>query len=108
MRGYRDLGYTVVQDEDRRRAAGRGPRRIEAVIAVVGMRRATWRSMPTAASISPTALAYAEALAPYDLFWYEEAGDPLDYELQAELGRALRAAAGHRREPLLDARTRAT
>jgi len=33
-----------------------------------------------------TALAYGRALAPYGLRWYEEAGDPLDYALQAELG----------------------
>jgi L-alanine-DL-glutamate epimerase-like enolase superfamily enzyme len=33
----------------------------------------------------PTAIAYAKALADYNLFWYEEAGDPLDYELQAAL-----------------------
>ncbi len=33
-----------------------------------------------------TAIEYGEALAKYNLFWYEEAGDPLDYELQAELG----------------------
>jgi len=33
----------------------------------------------------PTAIAYAEALAPYGLRWYEEAGDPLDYALQAAL-----------------------
>src|SRR3546814_20943583 len=26
-------------------------------------------------------------MAPYKLFWYEEAGDPLDYALQAELAR---------------------
>ena len=26
---------------------------------------------------------YAKALSQYDLFWYEEAGDPLDYALQA-------------------------
>jgi len=32
-----------------------------------------------------TALAYADALAKYPLFWFEEAGDPLDYELQNEL-----------------------
>ena len=32
-----------------------------------------------------TAIAYAKALRPYNLFWYEEAGDPLDYALQAEL-----------------------
>jgi len=34
-----------------------------------------------------TAVDYAKALAPYRLFWYEEAGDPLDYALQAELGK---------------------
>src|SRR6266576_415056 len=32
-----------------------------------------------------TAVAYAHALAPYGLRWYEEAGDPLDYQLQAKL-----------------------
>ena len=32
-----------------------------------------------------TAIAYAKALSQYDLFWYEEAGDPLDFELQATL-----------------------
>jgi L-alanine-DL-glutamate epimerase-like enolase superfamily enzyme len=31
------------------------------------------------------AFAYADALAPYRLRWYEEAGDPLDYSLQASL-----------------------
>ena len=35
-----------------------------------------------------TAIAYARALSQYPLFWYEEAGDPLDYALQAELGEA--------------------
>ena len=39
-----------------------------------------------------TAIAYAKALSPYDLFWYEEPGDPLDYELQATLRQPLRAA----------------
>ena len=34
-----------------------------------------------------TALAYAEMLKQYDLFWYEEPGDPLDYALQAEVAR---------------------
>mgnify|MGYP000216881390 CR=1 FL=1 len=32
-----------------------------------------------------TAVAYAKALSQYDLFWYEEPGDPLDFELQATL-----------------------
>lgn len=34
-----------------------------------------------------TAIDYAKAISAYDLFWYEEAGDPLDYELQAELAQ---------------------
>jgi L-alanine-DL-glutamate epimerase-like enolase superfamily enzyme len=32
-----------------------------------------------------TALAYAHALGPYGLRWFEEPGDPLDFELQAAL-----------------------
>ena len=32
-----------------------------------------------------TAIAYAKMLRDYPLFWYEEAGDPLDYALQAAL-----------------------
>jgi L-alanine-DL-glutamate epimerase-like enolase superfamily enzyme len=32
-----------------------------------------------------TAIAYAKLLRQYPLFWYEEAGDPLDYQLQAAL-----------------------
>ena len=30
----------------------------------------------------------AEALEPYDLFWYEEVGDPLDYLLNAALAQS--------------------
>ena len=33
-----------------------------------------------------TAVAYGERMEPYGLRWYEEAGDPLDFELQAKLG----------------------
>src|SRR3546814_14259844 len=32
-----------------------------------------------------TAIAFGKAVTPYNLFWYEEVGDPLDYALQAEL-----------------------
>ncbi|MGB0085030.1 MAG: enolase C-terminal domain-like protein [Rhodomicrobiaceae bacterium] len=61
-------------------------RRIEAVIAVTGAGR-TLAVDANGRFDLETAIAYAEALAPYDLFWYEEAGDPLDYALQAELAR---------------------
>jgi di/tricarboxylate transporter len=33
-----------------------------------------------------TTLAFAEGLAPYGVRWYEEAGDPLDYAIQQQLG----------------------
>ena len=31
---------------------------------------------------------YARALEPYDLKWYEEPGDPLDFDLNREVGLA--------------------
>src|SRR5699024_8452086 len=34
-----------------------------------------------------TAISYAKAIESYNLFWYEEIGDPLDYELQAMMPR---------------------
>jgi L-alanine-DL-glutamate epimerase-like enolase superfamily enzyme len=40
----------------------------------------------------PTALRYAQAIAPYGLRWYEEAGDPLDYGLNRELAQAYSGA----------------
>jgi L-alanine-DL-glutamate epimerase-like enolase superfamily enzyme len=84
MRGYLDRGYSVVKmkiggaslDEDRRR--------IESVLGILakGQRLAVDAN---GRFDLDTAIAYAKALAPYDLFWYEEPGDPLDYELQAAL-----------------------
>ncbi|MBN3805741.1 mandelate racemase [Paraburkholderia sp. Ac-20336] len=35
-----------------------------------------------------TALAYAKAIAPYDLRWYEEIGDPLDFDLNRQVAQA--------------------
>lgn len=86
MRRYRGMGYEVVKmkiggaslDEDRRR--------IEAVLEVVGDGRFLAVDANGRFDLD-TAIAYAEALKPYGLFWYEEAGDPLDYALQAELSR---------------------
>jgi len=59
-------------------------RHIEAVLEVVGDGRFLAVDANGRFDLD-TALAYAEALKPYGLFWYEEAGDPLDYALQAEL-----------------------
>ena len=86
MRSYLDRGYSVVKmkiggaplDEDRAR--------IEAVLRLLGPGQRLAVDANGRFDL-PTAVAYAEALSAYDLFWYEEAGDPLDYALQAELAR---------------------
>ena len=84
MRSYVDRGYSVVKmkiggeslDEDRRR--------IEAVLAEIE-RDAELAVDANGRFDLETAIAYAKMLREYPLFWYEEAGDPLDYRLQAAL-----------------------
>ena len=86
MRTYLDPGYAVVKMKIGGDSLSEDLRRIEAVIAVIGAGR-TLAVDANGRFDLQTAIAYGEALAPYDLFWYEEAGDPLDYALQAELAR---------------------
>jgi L-alanine-DL-glutamate epimerase-like enolase superfamily enzyme len=84
MRGYLDRGYTVVKmkiggapiDEDRAR--------IEAVLTEIG-NEAQLAVDANGRFDLDTAIAYAKMLRDYPLFWYEEAGDPLDFQLQAAL-----------------------
>src|SRR6202012_4878257 len=84
MRGYLDRGYNVVKmkiggasiDEDRAR--------IESALEEVG-RRGRLAVDANGRFDLDTAIAYAKMLRDYPLFWYEEAGDPLDYHLQATL-----------------------
>ncbi|WP_412557655.1 mandelate racemase/muconate lactonizing enzyme family protein [Thalassospira sp. MIT1370] len=84
MRGYLNRGYTVVKmkiggasiDEDRRR--------IEAVLEEIG-NEAQLAVDANGRFDLETAIAYAKMLREFPLFWYEEAGDPLDYQLQAAL-----------------------
>jgi D(-)-tartrate dehydratase len=86
MRGYLDRGYTVVKMKIGGAPLAEDQRRIEAVLAELG----PGQRLAVDANgrfDGPTARAYGEMLAPYDLFWYEEAGDPLDYALQADLAR---------------------
>jgi L-alanine-DL-glutamate epimerase-like enolase superfamily enzyme len=86
MRSYLDRGYTVVKMKIGGAPLAEDVRRLEAVLSV----------LPASAKLAvdangrfdlATAIKYGEALARYGLFWYEEAGDPLDYALQAELGK---------------------
>jgi L-alanine-DL-glutamate epimerase-like enolase superfamily enzyme len=84
MRGYLDMGYTVVKMKIGAVPLKEDLARIEAVLRVVG----DGKNLAVDANgrfDAGTALAYAEALRGYGLFWFEEAGDPLDFSLQAFL-----------------------
>lgn len=84
MRGYLDLGYTTVKMKIGGAPLAKDLLRVEAVLEVVG--RGDRLAVDANGRFDlETATAYAEALAPYGLRWYEEAGDPLDYALQAKL-----------------------
>lgn len=86
MKGYLDLGYRIVKMKIGGEDLGEDLRRIEAVLKIVGSGDRLAVDANGRFDLE-TALAYANALAPYGLFWYEEAGDPLDYALQAELAQ---------------------
>ncbi|MEO3431419.1 mandelate racemase/muconate lactonizing enzyme family protein [Pelagibius sp. CAU 1746] len=86
MRRYRGLGYEVVKMKIGGAPLEEDIARIEAVLEVVGEGRYLAVDANGRFDLE-TAIAYAEAMAPYKLFWYEEAGDPLDFALQAELAK---------------------
>ncbi|PMR74031.1 mandelate racemase/muconate lactonizing enzyme family protein [Billgrantia endophytica] len=84
MQRYCDLGYTSAKIKIGGAVLSEDMKRIEAAISVLGS--------PSALAVDAngrfdlkTALSYAEAIEPLKLRWYEEAGDPLDYRLQATL-----------------------
>jgi len=84
MQSYLDRGYDVVKMKIGAVPLDEDLRRIEAVLEVVGDGQRLAVDANGRFDLK-TSIAYAEAIKPYNLFWYEEAGDPLDYALQAEL-----------------------
>jgi L-alanine-DL-glutamate epimerase-like enolase superfamily enzyme len=84
MRSHLDRGYSVVKmkiggvplEEDRQR--------IEAVLKEID-NQAQLAVDANGRFDLETAIEYAKMLREYPLFWYEEAGDPLDYALQSVL-----------------------
>jgi L-alanine-DL-glutamate epimerase-like enolase superfamily enzyme len=87
MRGYIDLGYRVVKMKIGAAPLEEDLRRIEAVLQVVKSGQQLAVDANGRFDLA-TAMRYAEALRQYDLFWFEEAGDPLDYELQHQVSQA--------------------
>jgi L-alanine-DL-glutamate epimerase-like enolase superfamily enzyme len=93
MTSYFDLGYSMVKMKIGAEPLANDLSRIKAVLNLIQER--TGASSPgqrLAVDANgrfdlATSLEYAKALEPLGLFWYEEAGDPLDYALQDELAR---------------------
>jgi D(-)-tartrate dehydratase len=84
MRSYLDRGYNVVKMKIGGASLSEDAARIEAVLAELGS-QAQLAVDANGRFDLETAIAYAKMLRQYPLFWYEEAGDPLDYALQAAL-----------------------
>jgi L-alanine-DL-glutamate epimerase-like enolase superfamily enzyme len=92
MQSYLDLGYSVVKIKIGGAPLAEDLRRIETILKIV--KSGDQLAVDANGRFDlETAIAYAHALEPYKLRWYEEAGDPLDYELQAKL-------AGHYQGPM--------
>jgi hypothetical protein len=84
MRSYIDRGYTVVKKKIGGASLDEDLRRIDSILSVLQDGQKLCVDANGRFDLD-TAIAYAKALSQYDLFWYEEAGDPLDFELQATL-----------------------
>lgn len=84
MRSYVDRGYTVVKMKIGGASIDEDQRRIEAVLTEIGT-EAQLAVDANGRFDLETAIAYAKMLRQYPLFWFEEIGDPLDYQLQAAM-----------------------
>ncbi|EPF2243019.1 mandelate racemase/muconate lactonizing enzyme family protein [Citrobacter werkmanii] len=84
MRGYLNRGYNVVKMKIGGASLEEDRRRIEAVLTEIGD-EARLAVDANGRFDLETGIAYAKMLRDYPLFWYEEAGDPLDFSLQAAL-----------------------
>src|SRR5436305_509378 len=84
MRGYLDRGYNVVKMKIGGASIAEDRNRIEAVLEEIG-NQAQLAVDANGRFDLETAIAYARMLRDYPLVWYEAAGDPLDFQLQAAL-----------------------
>ncbi|HTN11332.1 MAG TPA: mandelate racemase/muconate lactonizing enzyme family protein [Acetobacteraceae bacterium] len=84
MRRHLERGYSVVKMKIGGATLAEDQARIEAVLAELDG-KARLAVDANGRFDLETAIAYAKMLRQYDLYWYEEAGDPLDYQLQAAL-----------------------
>jgi len=87
MRGYLDSGYTHLKVKIGGAGIDADMERLEAVLELVDGDGSRLAVDANGRFDLDTAIAYGERMQPYGLRWYEEPGDPLDFALQAELGK---------------------
>jgi L-alanine-DL-glutamate epimerase-like enolase superfamily enzyme len=105
VRGYLDEGYAVAKIKIGAAPLPEDLARIESVMSVVGSGQQLAVDANGRLDLD-SALAYARALEPYGLRWFEEPGDPLDFDLLHELAEAYEGslATGENLFSLADAR----
>ncbi len=105
MTSYLERGYSVVKMKIGGATLAEDCERIESVLKILGPDRQLAVDANGRFDLR-TAIDYGRALSQYPLFWYEEAGDPLDYELQAKLGEVYKGpmATGENLFSMQDAR----
>ena len=84
IKRYLDLGYNVVKIKIGGVSLKKDLQRIEKVLSLLGKGQKLAVDANGRFDLK-TAQTYAQMLSEFDLMWYEEAGDPLDFELQKEL-----------------------
>jgi L-alanine-DL-glutamate epimerase-like enolase superfamily enzyme len=84
MSRYLDAGYRVVKIKIGGALLAEDLERIEEVLSLVGSGDRLAVDANGRFDLD-AAVEYGEALGPYGLRWYEEPGDPLDYQLHADL-----------------------
>jgi L-alanine-DL-glutamate epimerase-like enolase superfamily enzyme len=84
--GYQDAGFTKFKMKIGGAKLARDVQRIEAAIAQAGAGKNLAVDANGRFNLKD-ALDYGNAIKDFDLWWFEEAGDPLDFELNSELAR---------------------
>ena len=105
MKSYLDRGYTQVKMKVGGVSLSDDLKRIEAVLDVVGHGGNLAVDVNGKFDLAQ-AIEFGNAIKPYQLRWYEEVGDPLDYALQNELAQhyKLAMATGENLFSTIDAR----
>ena len=86
MKSYLNLGFTTVKMKIGGASLAEDLKRIESVLKLVGSGKNLCVDANGRFDLK-TAIEYGKAIEQYKLKWFEEAGDPLDYQLNAELSK---------------------